>query len=90
MKNCPNKKCGGEVKILYKSSIKKDLDINFDCTTNTYDKPQLNICNKCELIYPEIIILDKRDKFLKYESLNLINYCKEFNGDVFLMFVKKK
>tara|TARA_B100000953_G_scaffold271533_1_gene242455 strand:- start:160 stop:963 length:804 start_codon:yes stop_codon:yes gene_type:complete len=42
-----------------------------------------------ELIYPEIIILDKRDKFLKYESLNLINYCKEFNGDVFLMFVKK-
>ncbi len=51
MKNCPNKKCGGEVKILYKSSIKKDLDINFDCTTNTYDKPQLNICNKCELIF---------------------------------------
>jgi len=78
MKNCPNKKCGGEVKILYKSSIKKDLDINFDCTTNTYDKPQLNICNKCELIFSNLIHeFDKFNLEKKYSDVVDEKYINE-------------
>ena len=57
MKTCLNKKCQGEVKLLYDygSNYKFD-DINFDCTTNSYSKPRIFICRKCNLKFSELAV----------------------------------
>ena len=33
----------------------EDQKINFNCTTDTYFKPQLNICSRCDLIFSDLI-----------------------------------
>ena len=40
--------------ILFKF-FNKHQKINFNCTTDTYFKPQLNICSKCDLIFSDLI-----------------------------------
>lgn len=56
MHSCPNPNCKEEISILYHSnSFNEDQKINFNCTTDTYFKPQLNICSKCDLIFSDLI-----------------------------------
>jgi len=41
------------------------------------------------LLFPEVIVLNKRDNFFDYKKLSLKNYCKVFDGEVFIMYSKK-
>ena len=42
-----------------------------------------------KLIYPDIIVLNKKDNFFDYKELNLNNYCKVFDKEFFMMYFKK-
>ncbi len=42
-----------------------------------------------KLNYPDIIILNKLDDFMNFSKLELSNYCKVFDGDVYLMYFNK-
>ena len=68
MKNCLNIKCGGNIKLLYDYGSNYNFDdVSFDCTTNSYSKPKIYKCNKCELKFSELAaaFLNKRveDKY---------------------------
>ena len=39
-----------------------------------------------DLIYPELIILNKKDDFLIQNDLKIEKYCSVFNGKIFEMF----
>ena len=55
MKNCLNIKCGGNIKLLYDYGSNYNFDdVSFDCTTNSYSKPKIYKCNKCELKFSEL------------------------------------
>ena len=43
-----------------------------------------------DLIYPEIIVLNKNDDFFDYKNLNLNEYCNVFDGKVFVLYFKDK
>ena len=43
-----------------------------------------------DLIYPEIIVLNKIDDFFDYKNLNLNEYCNVFDGEVFVLYFKDK
>ena len=43
-----------------------------------------------DLIYPEIIVLNKNDDFFDYKNLNLNRYCNIFDGKVFVLYFKDK
>ena len=43
-----------------------------------------------DLIYPEIIVLNKNDDFFDYKNLNLNKYCNAFDGEVFVLYFKDK
>ena len=42
-----------------------------------------------ELILPDIIILNKNDDFINFTNFEIKNYCKKFDGNVFILFEKK-
>jgi 2-polyprenyl-3-methyl-5-hydroxy-6-metoxy-1,4-benzoquinol methylase len=68
MKNCLRTKCGGNIKLLYDYGSNYNFDdVSFDCTTNSYSKPKIYKCNKCELKFSELAaaFLNKRveDKY---------------------------
>ncbi len=42
-----------------------------------------------KIIFPNIIILNKNDDFIDYSNLEIINYCNKFDGNIFLLYVKK-
>ena len=68
MKNCLSTKCGGNIKLLYDYGSNYNFDdVSFDCTTNSYSKPKIYKCNKCELKFSELAaaFLNKRveDKY---------------------------
>ena len=55
MKNCLSIKCGGSIKLLYDYGSNYNFDdVSFDCTTNSYSKPKIYKCNKCELKFSEL------------------------------------
>ena len=55
MKDCLNIKCGGNIKLLYDYGSNYNFnDLSFDCTTNSYSKPKIYKCNKCELKFSEL------------------------------------
>ena len=55
MKNCLRTKCGGNIKLLYDYGSNYNFDdVSFDCTTNSYSKPKIYKCNKCELKFSEL------------------------------------
>ena len=55
MKNCLSIKCGGNIKLLYDYGSNYNFnDVSFDCTTNSYAKPKIYKCNKCELKFSEL------------------------------------
>jgi 2-polyprenyl-3-methyl-5-hydroxy-6-metoxy-1,4-benzoquinol methylase len=55
MENCLNIKCGGNIKLLYNYGSNYNFDdVSFDCTTNSYSKPKIYKCNKCELKFSEL------------------------------------
>ena len=41
-----------------------------------------------DLIFPEVIVLNKRDDFFDYKKLKLNKYCKVFDGSVFVLYFK--
>ena len=50
-KNCPDKNCNGITFLLYKSKDIQSENINFNCTTDTYFKPDILKCNKCHITF---------------------------------------
>jgi len=55
MKNCLNIKCRGNVTLLYDYGSNYNFnDINFDCTTNSYSKPKIFKCDKCDLKFSKL------------------------------------
>ena len=42
-----------------------------------------------KLILPDIIVLNKNDDFINYTNFEIKNYCKKFDGNVFILFEKK-
>ena len=55
MKNCLNIKCSGNIKLLYDYGSNYNFDdVNFDCTTNSYSKPKIYKCEKCEIKFSEL------------------------------------
>lgn len=78
MKKCPNNKCDGISRVLYKSSFKQNNKINFNCTTDTYEKPQINICEKCNLIFSDFIYeFDDDNLNQKYSDVEDKKYISE-------------
>ena len=56
MPKCPNLNCDGSSRVLYPARSSNDYEkINFNCTTDTYFKPQLSICKKCQLIFSDLV-----------------------------------
>lgn len=41
-----------------------------------------------EIIYPDVIILNKKDDFYDYKMLNMIKYCKIIDGAYFILYFK--
>tara|TARA_Y100000590_G_C15621662_1_gene977817 strand:+ start:514 stop:1236 length:723 start_codon:yes stop_codon:yes gene_type:complete len=39
------------------------------------------------LIYPDIIILNKKDDFFSYNELKIKMFCKELDGDFFILYI---
>ena len=78
MKKCPNNKCDGISRVLYRSSFKQNKKINFNCTTDTYEKPQINICEKCNLIFSDFIYeFDDDNLNQKYSDVEDKKYISE-------------
>lgn len=93
MNKCPDKNCDGLIDILYKSSRNTDLEkINFNCTTNTYDKPQINRCSKCKIIFSELIYkINEKDFESQYSDVEDKKYISEieFKKKYFLSLYNK-
>ena len=67
---CPNHICDGEIKIKYFSGNFDYKKINFSCTTDTYDKPSIYECNKCKIIFSELIFkIDKNQIEKSYQDI---------------------
>ncbi len=79
MKNCLNIKCGGNVKLLYSYGSNYDFgQVSFDCTTNSYSKPKIYQCEKCELKFSELAEdLPNKDVEDKYNNVEDNIYIKE-------------
>jgi hypothetical protein len=43
-----------------------------------------------KLIFPEVIVLNKKNNFFDYKELSLKSYCKVFDGEFFIMYFKKE
>ena len=54
-KKCPNHICNGKIKMKYFSKNLDHKKINFNCTTDSYDKPSIYECTKCKIIFSELI-----------------------------------
>ena len=86
MKTCLNKKCLGEIELLYNyDNVNKLNELNFDCTTNSYLKPKIFICKKCELKFSELamdipssIIEDKYKEVIDHIYIDEISYKKKY------------
>ena len=52
---CPNHICNGKIKMKYFSTNLDHKKINFNCTTDSYDKPSIYECTKCKIIFSELI-----------------------------------
>ena len=67
---CPNLMCDGQIKIKYSSRNFDYKKINFSCTTDTYDKPAIYKCNKCKIIFSELIFkMDKNQIEKSYQEV---------------------
>tara|TARA_X000000950_G_scaffold129114_1_gene161279 strand:- start:9916 stop:10824 length:909 start_codon:yes stop_codon:yes gene_type:complete len=67
---CPNHMCDGQIKIKYSSKNFDYKKINFNCTTDTYDKPSIYKCNKCKIIFSELIFkMDKNQIEKSYQEV---------------------
>ncbi len=62
---CPDTDCNGEPFILYKSKEKQTKNINFNCTTDTYFKPDILKCKKCKITYSDLIYNFKENELDK-------------------------
>ena len=43
-----------------------------------------------KLTFPEVIVLNKKDNFFDFKELNLKNYCKVLDKEIFIMYFKKE
>ena len=75
---CPNKKCEGKIKIKYNFESLNIKNINFNCTTNTYSKPKIFYCEKCEIMFSELIYnFDKKQIENRYENVEDQKYISQ-------------
>tara|TARA_B100000989_G_scaffold269050_1_gene224198 strand:- start:1902 stop:2810 length:909 start_codon:yes stop_codon:yes gene_type:complete len=67
---CPNHICNGEIKIKYFSENLDYKKINFNCTTDSYEKPSIYECSKCKIIFSEFIFqIDKNQIEKNYQDV---------------------
>ena len=52
---CPNHICDGKIKVRYHFGDLDHKKINFNCTTDSYEKPSIYECTKCKIIFSELI-----------------------------------
>jgi len=79
MKKCLNGSCLGEIELLYDygNTIRLN-ELNFDCTTNSYLKPNIYKCNKCNLKFSELAFqASSNDVENKYKDVIDKVYIKE-------------
>ena len=100
MQKCPNFNCDGSPRVLYHaSSSNNHKEINFNCTTDTYFKPQINICEKCQIIFSDLIFnFDDNNLEQKYSEvidekyISQMSYKKKYFKKMFskvLPFIQK-
>ena len=91
---CPNSDCNGSVVMKYFSNNIKLENINFNCTTDTYIKPNILECKKCKIIFSELIYDLDENQFeknykdvedqkyisqIKYKKIYFENFCKKIS-----------
>ncbi len=75
---CPNHICDGEIKIKYFSGNLDYKKINFNCTTDTYEKPSIYECAKCKIIFSELIFkMDKNQIEKTYQDITDDKYISQ-------------
>ena len=76
--SCPNKKCAGKVKIKYDFKSLNIKNIDFNCTTNTYSKPKIFYCEKCKIMFSELIYnFDNKQIENCYEEVEDTTYMSQ-------------
>ena len=89
---CPNHICDGEIRIKYLSKKLDYKKINFNCTTDTYEKPSIYECVKCKIIFSELILkIDKNQIEKTYQDVVDNKYISqiEFKRYYFEKFINK-
>ena len=67
---CPNHICDGKIKIKYSFGDLDHKKINFDCTTDSYEKPSIYECTKCKIIFSELIFkMDNNEIEKNYQEV---------------------
>ena len=75
---CPNNECNGDITVKYYSNISGLDKINFNCTTDSYSKPTILQCKKCEIIFSEFIYKFNNNQILKnYEEVEDLKYISQ-------------
>ena len=91
MPNCPNLNCDGSSRVLYHARSSNDYKkINFNCTTDTYFKPQISICEKCQLIFSDLVfnfndnnLEQKYSEVIDEKYISQISYKKKYFEKMF-------
>ena len=69
-KKCPNHMCDGKIKMKYSFGELDHKKINFNCTTDSYEKPSIYECTKCKIIFSELIFkMDKKEIEKNYQDV---------------------
>lgn len=62
---CLDKTCNGDLVIKYDAKKINYDDVNFNCTTDTYKKPKIYVCKKCEILFSELVFNFQNNQFEK-------------------------
>tara|TARA_B100000902_G_scaffold396151_1_gene456441 strand:+ start:824 stop:1735 length:912 start_codon:yes stop_codon:yes gene_type:complete len=96
-KKCPNNDCPGDIVVKYQTNTQNIENINFSCTTNTYTKPTILKCNKCEILFSELIYKFEGNQIeknyqevedtkyisqIKYKKTYFINFYNKIKNDL--------
>tara|TARA_B100001057_G_scaffold495411_1_gene594381 strand:- start:4838 stop:5752 length:915 start_codon:yes stop_codon:yes gene_type:complete len=67
---CPNHICHGKIKMKYSFGDLDHNKINYNCTTDSYQKPSIYECTKCKIIFSELIFkMDKNEIEKNYQDV---------------------
>ena len=96
-KKCPNIDCNGNVEMKYYSNDLKLKNINFNCTTDSYTKPNILKCQNCNIIFSELIYELNESQFeknyqevkdlkyisqIKYKKVYFNKFCKKISNEL--------